>query len=78
MRAHLNNTRKPVLDILVTVSEAWSALTLSLITKLNPLDCGILGGSTTLPSMYLISLYTQSIFWYLDSLLTGSHGSNTI
>ena len=39
-RAYLRYTKKPILEILVTVSEACSASTFNLTTKLSPLGSG--------------------------------------
>ena len=70
-------TRKPVLDLLVTVSEAWSASTFALVVNPRPLGSGAFGGKVLLPSRCPNSLDVQSFLSYLDSSMTGSLGSKT-
>ena len=70
-------TRKPVLDLLVTVSEAWSASTFALVVNPMPLGCGAFGGKVLLPCKCPNSLDVQSFLRYLDSSMTGPLGSNT-
>ena len=55
-------TNIPVRDLLVTVSEAWSASTLAMIVNLIPLSSGMLGGSSSLPLTCPNSLDVQSFF----------------
>ncbi len=69
---------KPVLNLLVTVSAAWSALTFALIVKPIPLGSGIFGGSSSCPWICPNSLDVQSLNSNEDASTTRSLGSNTI
>ena len=69
---------KPVLNLLVTVSAAWSALTFALIVKPIPLGSSIFGGSSSCLWICPNSLDVQSLDSNEDSSTTGSLGSKTI
>ena len=69
--------RNPVLDRLVTVSEAWSASTFALVTKPSPRGSGAFLGSSSIPSMCPNLLEVQSLRSYFASSITGLLGSKT-
>ena len=60
MRALFEYTRKPGIDLLVTVSAAWSTLTFTPMTNTNPCGCGIFGERSSFPSKCPIHLVTSS------------------
>ena len=70
-RAELRYKKKPVLDLRVTVSDAWYASTFSLTTKPSPIGSGILGEISSFPSKCQNSLEAHSFRWKLDSPITG-------
>ena len=76
-RAEFRNTTKPVCDRLVIVSAAWSASTLALIVNPTPRGSGMLGGSSSRPSMCPNSLAVQSRHWNWSMSTTGLLGSYT-
>ena len=64
-------TRNPVLDLLVTVSDTWSALTLALMVNPIPCGSGILRGSSSSPSTCPNSLEVQSLHSNCMGLISG-------
>ena len=72
-----SHARKPDLDLLDTVSPAWSASTFALIVKPSPHEAGMLSGSISSPSMCPYPLHVQSFFSNHVSSMIGSLGSNT-
>ena len=70
-------TRKPVLDLLVVVSDTWSASTFTHMTKPTPLGSGMSFGVSSFPTMCPISLAVQSLLSNFGSSISGSLGSYT-
>ena len=75
--ALLMYTRNPVLNLLVTISEVWSALTFTQMMNPIPLGSGIFGGSSSFPSIWQSSLDAQSHLSNFSMFTTGSLGSYT-
>ena len=71
-------TSIPVLDLLVTVFEAWSASTLATIVNPIPLGSGMLVGNSSLPSTCPNSLDVQSLLSKSCSSIVGSLGSKRV
>ena len=69
-------TNIPVLDLLVTVSEAWSTSTLETIVNPIPLGSGLLGGISSLPSTCPTHWVSNPSFQSLVHLLWGHLGQN--
>ena len=70
-------TRNPVLDQLVTVSEAWLASDFALIINPSPRGWGILGGNSSVPCRLKNSLEVQFFSSKSDSSTHGLLGSKT-
>ena len=70
-------TRNPVLDLLVTISEMWSALTFTQMMNPIPLCSGIFGGSSSFPSTWPNLLDAQSHLSNFSMPTTGLLGSYT-
>ena len=60
-------TRKPVLDLLVVVSDTWSASTFTHMTKPMPLGSGMSFGVSSFPTTCPNSLPVQSLLSNLES-----------
>ena len=70
-------TRNPVLKILVTISEAWSALTFTQMMNSIPLGSHMFGGSSSFPSTWPSSLDAHSHLSNFSMSTTGLLGSYT-
>ena len=77
IKAQFRNTKKAVLNLLVTVSPAWSASTFPQIVKPKPLGWGIFGGSSSFPSTCLNLLVVQSFLSKSEWIISGLLGSYT-
>ena len=77
MRALLIYTRKPVLDLLVVVSDAWSTSTFACMTKPMPLGSVMAFGVSSFPTTCPNLLAVQSVLSNCESSISGSLGSYT-
>ena len=73
--ALLMYTRNPALDLLVTISKVWSALTFTQMMNPIPLGSGIFGGSSSFPSTWPNLLDAQSHLSNFSMSTTGLLGS---